>query len=475
MFLREHGRQLMRAAQWGDVALVCVAFLGAYALTQGLPAPAGFGAVQVLLANASLLVVAGLGFRAAARREHLYRSRRLERLTGEFIPIVRATAFSFVLFAMAAYVLKPTLLTGDFIVLFTVATVSLIFAQRLCIRAALRQARRRGRNFRRVLIVGTNNRARRLCRTFQDHPEYGIRVLGFADDRAARSASWGPGLDVVTDLDSLASYVQDHVVDEVFIALPVRSYFDAIQQVIAVCEAIGITSHVITDFYRVAIANRELGQIGVLPYMTYTTEPRAPSKLAAKRVIDIALSAAALVVLSPLMAVCALAVKLSSPGRTFFGQRRVGYHHRQFTMWKFRTMFADAEARKADLAALNEADGPVFKIRADPRVTPVGRILRRFSLDELPQLWNVLRGDMSLVGPRPLPAAESEACNGVQRRRLSMKPGLTCTWQVSGRNAVPFERWVEMDLAYIDNWSLALDAQLMLRTIPAVLTGRGAF
>ncbi len=476
MFLKEHGHQLMRAAQWGDFALMCAAFVCASAATQGVPTASVSSIVHVLLANVSLLVIGGLGFHAAAVREHLYRSRRLESLTGEFIPLVRVTAFSFVLFTLTAYVLHRELLTADFLVLFYVGTVGLIGLQRLAIRAVLRQARRRGRNFRRVLIVGTNDQARHLCRTFREHPEFGIRVLGFADDRQPPPANGTmDDAPIVTPLESIGNYVQAHVVDEVFLTLPVRSYFDVIQRVIQICEEVGITSHVSTDFYRTAIADQVPGHVGALPFVTYTTEPHAPSQLALKRLIDIAIAATALVCFSPVMLVCAFAVKLSSPGSTLFGQRRVGYHSRPFTMWKFRTMSQDADARKGELTALNEADGPVFKIRKDPRITAVGRVLRHFSLDELPQLWNVVRGDMSLVGPRPLPAAEAQACNGAQRRRLSMKPGLTCTWQVSGRNAVPFETWVEMDLAYIDNWSLTLDARLMLRTIPAVLTGRGAF
>lgn len=475
MFLREHGHQVMRVAQWGDVLLLCGAFVLAYGLTHGLASYTAWSVVEVVLTHASMLVVAGFGFHAAANWEHLYRSRRLESLLGEFIPLVRVTAFSFLLFAMTAYVLNRELLTADFIVCFNAAAVGLIFSERVAIRAVLRHARRRGRNFRRVLVVGTNDRAMRLCRTFADHAEYGIRVVGLADTEPLAALSPLGMPRVVTDLNGLHDYMQDHVVDEVFITLPMRSHFDTIQQVIGACEEVGVTSHVITDFYRVAIATSDVGHIGDLPYLTYTTEPRAPAKLAVKRAIDMAIAAGALLMLSPVLALCAAAVRWTSPGPVLFGQRRVGYHGRSFTMWKFRTMHAGAEAGQDALAKLNEADGPVFKIRDDPRVTGVGRWLRRFSLDELPQLWNVLRGDMSLVGPRPLPAPEAHACNGAQRRRHSMKPGLTCTWQVSGRNAVPFERWVEMDLAYIDNWSLGLDAELMLRTIPAILGGRGAF
>jgi lipopolysaccharide/colanic/teichoic acid biosynthesis glycosyltransferase len=196
--------------------------------------------------------------------------------------------------------------------------------------------------------------------------------------------------------------------------------------------------------------------------------------LAAKRLIDVVGSSVGLLVLGPFIAAMALLVRATSPGPAFYRQLRCGVNGRPFTMWKLRTMCADAEQHKHELRDRNEMDGPVFKIREDPRMTRLGRHLRRWSLDELPQLWNVLRGDMSLVGPRPLPVEEIAGCEMWQRRRLSMAPGITCLWQVMGRNAISFDGWVKLDLEYVDGWSLANDFRILLATVPAVVRRKGA-
>jgi exopolysaccharide biosynthesis polyprenyl glycosylphosphotransferase len=210
------------------------------------------------------------------------------------------------------------------------------------------------------------------------------------------------------------------------------------------------------------------------PMLTVSATPRQPVALLLKRLTDLAGAACALVVLSPVYVVAAVLVKATSPGPILFTQQRVGLNGRTFRLYKFRSMYKDAEARRSALADRNEMTGPVFKIKDDPRVTPVGKWMRRFSIDEIPQFWNVLAGDMSLVGPRPPIPSEVKQYERWQRRRLSMKPGITCLWQVSGRNAIDFDNWMKLDLAYIDTWSLRLDVQILLRTVPVVLTARGA-
>jgi exopolysaccharide biosynthesis polyprenyl glycosylphosphotransferase len=211
-----------------------------------------------------------------------------------------------------------------------------------------------------------------------------------------------------------------------------------------------------------------------LPMLTFSTAPVDASALMIKRAADILLSLFFLVVTAPLMLIIALAVRLSSPGPVLFRQVRCGLNGRRFTLYKFRSMYRDAEEKKAEVAHLNVMDGPVFKVRDDPRATPVGKIIRAYSLDELPQLFNVLIGDMSFVGPRPPIPEEVSQYQRWQRRRLSMKPGLTCLWQVSGRSDVDFETWMKMDLEYIDSWSLGLDVRIFLKTIPTVLSRKGA-
>jgi exopolysaccharide biosynthesis polyprenyl glycosylphosphotransferase len=228
------------------------------------------------------------------------------------------------------------------------------------------------------------------------------------------------------------------------------------------------------DLFATRIATRVAEDLDGIPLLSLSTVPGDDAALAVKRAIDVVLSAAALLALSPLLLVTAVAIKLDSPGPVLFRQRRIGVNGREFRMVKFRSMHRDAEARLASLRALNEVSGPVFKIKRDPRITRVGRFIRRTSIDELPQFWNVLRGEMSIVGPRPHLPAEADQYQRRHVRRLSVKPGITCTWQVSGRSSIGFDRWMELDLAYIDSWSLWQDVKILARTIPAVLTGRGA-
>jgi exopolysaccharide biosynthesis polyprenyl glycosylphosphotransferase len=223
------------------------------------------------------------------------------------------------------------------------------------------------------------------------------------------------------------------------------------------------------------IAKVSVDEIESVPLLTFTTIPTNEAALAVKRLSDIVISAGALILLSPLMLVAAAVIKLTSPGSVFFVQKRSGLNGRIFDFYKFRSMYRDADQRKDELRARNEMDGPVFKIKSDPRITPAGRFIRKSSIDELPQLWNVFKGDMAIVGPRPPVPAEVEKYERWQRRRLSMKPGITCIWQVSGRNMIKFNDWIRLDLAYIDNWSLWLDLKILIKTVPAVLTGKGAY
>lgn len=304
------------------------------------------------------------------------------------------------------------------------------------------------RTQRQVLILGATALARQVAGKLR-RQSHQYQVLGFVNAEGAR------GDDVVADLDSLCGYLRHNVVDEVILALPV-THSTRTQRAMEICREQGIA-------------------------VRLHDHPAAPSKTMdswageAKRAMDIAISVIMLVALAPLILATALAVRLTSPGPVFFVQQRVGFGKRQFPLFKFRTMTVDAEAQLTRLEALNEAEGPVFKIADDPRVTPIGKFLRKTSIDELPQLLNVLRGNMSLVGPRPLPNRDVEGFKkDSHRRRFSVKPGLTCLWQVSGRNNISFEKWMELDMDYIDGWSLWLDLKILARTVPAVLKGTGA-
>lgn len=255
-----------------------------------------------------------------------------------------------------------------------------------------------------------------------------------------------------------------------------HALFDQVERVIEICELEGVEVWLLADFFRTQISQTTVDDVAGRPMLVFRSAPDASWQGVAKQLIDVVGATVTMLVVSPLLLILAAMVKFSSPGPILFRQERSGLNGKPFTMLKFRTMATNAEQRKAELESFNEMDGPVFKVTNDPRVTAVGRTLRKFSLDELPQLWNVMRGEMSLVGPRPLPVDEIKRINDpAHRRRLSVKPGLTCLWQISGRNEVTsFKDWVNLDLEYIDNWSLWLDLKILLKTIPVVLLGTGA-
>jgi exopolysaccharide biosynthesis polyprenyl glycosylphosphotransferase len=277
-------------------------------------------------------------------------------------------------------------------------------------------------------------------------------------------------------VDQLNSVIAHHPVDEVLVALPMNKYGPLVEKIVRYCEEQGIVVRVRTEIFNLQVARSYVDDLQGVPVMTIQSGPADSWQLVMKRLIDIAVSAALLLALAPLFAILILLIRLDSPGPVFFAHERVGFNKRRFRMLKFRTMVDGSDQQQHTLEHLNEVKGPVFKIKNDPRVTRVGRLLRRFSIDELPQLVNVLKGDMSLVGPRPLPVRDVKRIElHWHKRRFSIRPGITCLWQVNGRSNIGFDDWVRMDLDYIDKWSLGLDLLILMKTIPAVFKGPGAY
>ncbi len=360
-----------------------------------------------------------------------------------------------------------------FLGMFAALDFAFLTAIRLAATSVAHHQRKRGYDRIYVLVAGTGKMARQHVQAILQHPEWGFEVKGILSEVPKLAVDEVSGFRVMGSIQDLPEVLKKEVVDEVHFAVSRRT-LDRLEDAARVCDEMGITVRVTMGFLRRLNSRPSLEVLEGIPLLTLASAPRDGAALAVKRMFDVGASLILLVVLSPVMAAAALAIKLTSRGPVIFRQKRSGMNGRIFTLYKFRTMVENAEALKGDLIALNEMDGPVFKIRDDPRVTPVGRVLRKLSIDELPQLWNVLRGDMSFVGPRPPIPEEVEKYQRWQRRRLSMRPGITCIWQVSGRNEVDFRRWMEMDLEYIDNWSLALDMKILMKTIPAVLFSRGA-
>jgi exopolysaccharide biosynthesis polyprenyl glycosylphosphotransferase len=324
-----------------------------------------------------------------------------------------------------------------------------------------------------VLIAGTNETARKIARTIEQHPYWGFRILGFVSEQGDEPQAAVEGHPHLGPMEEIATIVEENVVDEVIFALH-RQELHRLENLLLQLEEQGIRARLALDLFPHARARVQVGTFEELPLLTYSTTPTSELRLFAKRLMDIAISLVVLALTLPAMLLIATILKIAYGGAVLYRQTRCGLYGRRFTLLKFRTMIDNADQRQQALSHLNEMDGPVFKMKQDPRVTPIGRWLRRLSLDELPQLWNVVKGDMSLVGPRPPVPQEVSAYQRWQRRRLSMRPGLTCLWQIQGRNDLDFDRWMELDLEYIDNWSPFLDLKILAKTIPVVLSGRGA-
>jgi exopolysaccharide biosynthesis polyprenyl glycosylphosphotransferase len=336
--------------------------------------------------------------------------------------------------------------------------------------------RTHGRNLRHVLIVGTNPRALEFARIIDDRPELGYLLIGFADEEWTENREFGTnGKSIVTDLGHFSDFLREHIVDEVAIALPMKSFYSQAARVVAVCQEQGVIVRVLASIFDLQkgwVNNRQLDGTAAAIFSPILSEGWP---MVCKQLLDIFISSLLLIMLAPIFLIVAILIKLDSTGPVFFVQERVGLNKRRFRMYKFRTMAGDAEKRQSDLESLNEAEGPVFKIKNDPRVTRLGRFLRKASIDELPQFLNVLKGDMSLVGPRPLPIRDYQGFDqDWVRRRFSVRPGITCLWQINGRSSVSFQEWMELDLHYIDHWSFWLDVKVIAKTIPAVLKGVGA-
>jgi exopolysaccharide biosynthesis polyprenyl glycosylphosphotransferase len=418
-------------------------------------------------------------------RFHVYQARRTEHLRRELHALLEGLLYALGLSCLTTEIATAGLPGRMYLWTLILGVVSLL-AVHGAMRVVIRRLRRAGREFRIWLIIGRNERSASIATGILENPHFGVRIaeiidIGSEPRGGADVARFGrPPLSAVRQrsvsrIDAVRGILETHIIDEVVVTLPLRTFYDEIQQVLDLCGEAGISVKFSTEVFDQTATRTQLQYVGNIPMVTHFTGPAEGWQLMVKRVLDVLVAGTALVVMSPLFAAIAVAIAIESRGGVLFRQTRTGLHGRQFTMLKFRTMVDNAPQMQDGLAAQNSADGVVFKIKNDPRITRVGRWLRKYHLDECPQLWNVLVGDMSLVGPRALPPREAIGSEWWQRRRLSMPPGLTCHWQVHGedRHEMPFRRWMELDLAYIDGWSVWLDLQLILRTLWMLPRGSG--
>lgn len=503
--LKTHWRLVSLLERIGDNAIVILAFFAAYFYRDSLLsliAPFTFASPKKLHALGKIsdyFIVLGVSlplFNAILSLSGAYRSMRFSSV----LQLIRMASFSsllvFLCVGSVLYLLKLDL-SRSFVGVYCFLCGVGLLIERYSMLRLLRYWRIRGKNFRNLLIAGTGKQAREVYLEIMRQPELGVRVVGFVHmgsqgkssvlkvgsspaggqemiEKQSASFVYDLPARVVATKKTFEVALKKYAVDEVLFTEVSRN-LAAIEDLaeIAVDEGIHVT--LAADLFSLGIIKSDASYFGSLPLIHYQPAPGDSWALFTKRLVDMGISTLLLLLLAPLMLAVAFCIKLDSPGPIFFKQRRMGLNGRTFVLLKFRSMIKDAEKQLGELVSRNEMNGPVFKIRNDPRITRVGKWIRRLSIDELPQLINVLKGDMSLVGPRPPLPEEVSLYIRKHRRRLSMRPGLTCIWQTSGRNEIQdFETWASLDLEYIDNWSLKKDFELLLKTVPAVLSGFGA-
>jgi exopolysaccharide biosynthesis polyprenyl glycosylphosphotransferase len=471
-------RLLLNALKLFDFGVVAGSFAMSVVIAYGHPfsSLAQLLSVRIRLANLILFGITLLAWHVVFVLCGMYGSKRLASRRKAALDALRATTLCAACLGLVTLAFAISLVSARVILLFWILSSASVILGRLVLRSCLSIIRLHGRNLRQMLILGTNARAVAFAQYVETRPELGYRVLGFVDEKwEGISEFQRSGWTLACDFAGLPDFLRYNVIDEVANYLPLRSSYEHASQVAELCTLHGIILRFQSNIFgpgHVRARRREFPDAELTTFYPGVHEGLA---LIVKRAFDLVGSAALLLLLAPLLLVVAAAIKLTSKGPIFFKQERIGYNKRRFPMYKFRTMVPDAEKQIADLEALNEASGPVFKIKNDPRITPIGKFLRRTSIDELPQLINVLKGDMSLVGPRPLPVRDYQGFSeDWHRRRFAVRPGLTCLWQIKGRSSITFEQWMELDLQYMDEWSLWLDCKILLRTIPAVLKGSGA-
>lgn len=405
-----------------------------------------------------------------------YKSNSYGSLQSQVGDLLKATPLAAFWFMVISTLFSVRSVNPIGILVFWVAVTILCVMGRVAMKLVLISARKSGYNRRYLLVIGANARSSGITERLVGRRELGYNLVGFVaeSDEAARTWESNGGAEVLGTTADLRCILEKERVDEMLVCVSSDIKFAEISGIIARARDLGIVLRILPEPSESEVLRKLHVEEFENEFVLTLFREQLLLQLLAKRAVDLLASSAALIVLSPVMVLVALAIKLTSPGPVFFAQDRVGMNQRRFRLYKFRSMVVDAEERRKELAHLNELDGPAFKMGRDPRVTLVGRILRKTSIDEIPQLINVLRGEMSLVGPRPPLPDEVSNYQWMFRRRLSVKPGITCVWQVSGRSNTTFEEWMRMDKQYVENWSLWLDLKILLKTVPAVLFCRGA-
>ncbi len=459
-----------------DITLINVAFLIAYWLRYDLQLfrsvdPANNVPYSVYLPLVALLTIVQV---LASRREGAYDVRRGRPLFDDLYGLVNATTTAIMLLVVLVFFYRRLFYSRIIFIYAGLAIIVLLGLARVIRSLILARLRQAGQGVDRVLIIGAGEAGRTVMRNLIAQPDLGYRVIGFLDDDPSKSASDIGPIKALGPVENLPAVAKEYHIDQVIITLPWQ-YHRKIMRLVNQAEQTGIRPRVVPDLFQLSLGGVDVETINGVPLVSIKQSALIGFNYTLKRVVDVSLTSLALILSAPLWLLIALAIRLDSPGPVLFRQERVGRNGKPFTLYKFRSMQQDAEAQLEQLRDQNEAAGPLFKIRDDPRRTRVGRIIRATSMDELPQGINVLRGEMSLVGPRPGLASEVAQYQDWHRKRLEVLPGITGLWQVSGRSDLTFDEMVMLDIYYAENWSLGLDLRIMLRTVPQLLFGDGAY
>ncbi len=460
-----------------DLLLVLGAFFSGHVIIQWLSLQMRVDAILPLYPvhlYLNLIPVILFLWSATLHAMGMYRSFRGRDLADICADICKSGFIVMVLFGGFAYLFRLQYVSRVFITLVMLLSGFLLMTEKMILFQIMRGVRKKGLNYRQIVIVGTGLRAQDFIDVVREHSDWGLRILGLIDDDPALVGREIKGCKVIGTLSSMSEILTTQIVDEVVFIVP-RSWMGKIEDAISLSEVLGKRVSMGLDYFNMKFAKARVTDLSGFELLSFETTPDVYWQLAVKRMLDILMSLTILAVLSPFFLILVALVKMTSKGPLFFKQERCCLNGRSFMLYKFRTMVEDAEQRLEEIRKYNEMAGPAFKMTNDPRITPIGKWLRKFSLDEFPQLMNVLMGDMSIVGPRPPVPSEVAKYELWQRRRLSMRPGLTCLWQVSGRNKITsFDEWMRLDLSYIDHWSLWLDLWIFLKTIPVVILAHGA-
>ncbi|MFH1422890.1 MAG: sugar transferase [Planctomycetota bacterium] len=459
-----------------DAVLIGIAFWISYCIRQGLVGyVANFTPLSVPNTYYWIMFAAIPLWLLALRHFGMYDYSHIRTLWYIIRQISKSCIVAFFMLVVLIYFLDRSNFSRALLVIFIAAVWALLIMGRGFILAFQRNDRKNkiiGFAARNILVVGTDKSARKFMRLIETHRNWGLNLVGYLNGFCKEDMT-SEDVKLLGDVEEIEKVLEENVIDEVLFAVPPKLLPD-VREAIEKCEEIGVNVHIAAQFFSDLASKTELNDFAGIPVLTLSRVPRHTVQLFVKRSVDIIVSLIAIFFSIPILVVSTVLIRLDSKGSVVFKQIRCGKNGRKFGVYKLRTMYIDAEKRLAEVAHLNLMSGPVFKAENDPRITKTGRIMRKLSVDELPQLWNVLKGDMSLVGPRPPLPKEVEKYERWQRRRLSMRPGITCLWQVGGRNDIDFEDWMRLDLKYIDSWSLWLDLKIILKTVPAVLFTKGA-